>query len=90
MRSPTRRRLRVGDRGAGGVGVAATKVGTHPHDATSAGADVFVADEQSDQVSVIRDAHLVAADVDPRTGAVFVAGRGAGRLERISLRGRRR
>jgi DNA-binding beta-propeller fold protein YncE len=155
----------------GGV-VTATKVGTHPHDATSVGGDVFVADEHSDQISVLRHAHLVktlptphqpggiaavagrwvalvavsarflqvydahslkplgtvpagvgpshivargttayVADtqgdqilvaiyptvrqpnsvaVDPRTGAVFVAGRDKGRLERIAPRGSKR
>jgi DNA-binding beta-propeller fold protein YncE len=39
--------------------VTATKVGTHPHDAASVGGNVFVADEHSDQVSVLRAAHLV-------------------------------
>jgi DNA-binding beta-propeller fold protein YncE len=39
--------------------VTATKVGTHPHDATSVGGNVFVADEHSDQVSVLRKGHLV-------------------------------
>jgi DNA-binding beta-propeller fold protein YncE len=39
--------------------VTATKVGTHPHDATSVGGNVFVADEHSDQISVLRKAHLV-------------------------------
>jgi DNA-binding beta-propeller fold protein YncE len=42
----------------GGV-VTATKVGTHPHDATSVGGNVFVADEHSDQISVLRKGHLV-------------------------------
>jgi hypothetical protein len=145
----------------GGV-VTATKVGTHPHDATAVDADVFVADEHSDQVSVLRHAHLVknlptphqpggiadtqgdqilvfaigpyprlldaprdrlwvtetatdrlaeyslrgklprrvaayptvrqpnSAAVDPRSGAVFVAGRDKGRLERIAPRGGKR
>ena len=39
--------------------VSATKVGTHPHDATSVGGNVFVADEHSDQVSVLRHGHVV-------------------------------
>jgi DNA-binding beta-propeller fold protein YncE len=42
----------------GGV-VTATKVGTHPHDATSVGGNVFVADEHSDQISVLRKGHVV-------------------------------
>jgi DNA-binding beta-propeller fold protein YncE len=42
----------------GGV-VSATEVGTHPHDATSVGGDVFVADEHSDQVSVLRDGRVI-------------------------------
>lgn len=42
----------------GGV-VSATKVGTHPHDATSVGGNVFVADEHSDGVSVLRKGHVV-------------------------------
>jgi DNA-binding beta-propeller fold protein YncE len=42
----------------GGV-VSATKVGTHPHDATSVGGNVFVADEHSDQISVLRKGHVV-------------------------------
>jgi DNA-binding beta-propeller fold protein YncE len=60
----------------GGV-VTATKVGTHPHDATSVGADVFVADEHSDQVSVLRDAHLVKTLPTPHQpgGIAAVAGR---------------
>jgi hypothetical protein len=39
--------------------VTATKVGTHPHDATSVGGNVFVADEHSDQASVLRKGHVV-------------------------------
>jgi DNA-binding beta-propeller fold protein YncE len=39
--------------------VTATKVGTHPHDATAAGGNVFVADEHSDQVTVLRKGHVV-------------------------------
>jgi DNA-binding beta-propeller fold protein YncE len=39
--------------------VTATKVGTHPHDATSVGGNVFVADEHSDQISVLRKGHVV-------------------------------
>jgi DNA-binding beta-propeller fold protein YncE len=42
----------------GGV-VTATKVGTHPHDATSVGGNVFVADEHSDQISVLRKGRVV-------------------------------
>jgi DNA-binding beta-propeller fold protein YncE len=37
----------------------AAKVGTHPHDATSVGGNVFVADEHSDQVTVLRNGHVV-------------------------------
>jgi DNA-binding beta-propeller fold protein YncE len=60
----------------GGV-VTATKVGTHPHDATAVGADVFVADEHSDQVSVLRHAHLVKTLPTPHQpgGIAAVAGR---------------
>ena len=39
--------------------VSATKVGTHPHDATSIGGNVFVADEHSDGISVLRKGHVV-------------------------------
>jgi DNA-binding beta-propeller fold protein YncE len=39
--------------------VTATKVGTHPHDATSVGGNVFVADEHSDGISVLRKGHVV-------------------------------
>lgn len=39
--------------------VTATKVGTHPHDATSVGGNVFVADEHSDGVSVLRKGRVV-------------------------------
>jgi DNA-binding beta-propeller fold protein YncE len=39
--------------------VTATKVGTHPHDATSVGGNVFVADEHSDQMTVLRQGHVV-------------------------------
>jgi DNA-binding beta-propeller fold protein YncE len=39
--------------------VTATKVGTHPHDATSVGGNVFVADEHSDQVTVLREGHVI-------------------------------
>jgi DNA-binding beta-propeller fold protein YncE len=57
--------------------VTATKVGTHPHDATSVGDDVFVADEHSDQVSVLRDAHLIKTLHTPHQpgGIAAVAGR---------------
>jgi DNA-binding beta-propeller fold protein YncE len=60
----------------GGV-VTATKVGTHPHDATSVGPDVFVADEHSDQVSVLRRAHLIKTLPTPHQpgGIAAVAGR---------------
>jgi DNA-binding beta-propeller fold protein YncE len=60
-----------------GGAAAATKVGTHPHDATSVGADVFVADEHSDQVSVLRHAHLVKTLPTPHQpgGIAAVAGR---------------
>jgi DNA-binding beta-propeller fold protein YncE len=39
--------------------VTATKVGTHPHDATSVGGNVFVADEHSDGISVLRKGRVV-------------------------------
>jgi DNA-binding beta-propeller fold protein YncE len=60
----------------GGV-VTATKVGTHPHDATAVGGKVFVADEHSDQVSVLRHAHLVKTLPTPHQpgGIAAVAGR---------------
>jgi DNA-binding beta-propeller fold protein YncE len=60
----------------GGV-VTATKVGTHPHDATSVGGNVFVADEHSDQVSVLSGAHLVKTLPTPHQpgGIAAVAGR---------------
>jgi DNA-binding beta-propeller fold protein YncE len=60
-----------------GGAVSATKVGTHPHDATSVGADVFVADEHSDQVSVLRGHHLVKTLPTPHQpgGITAVAGR---------------
>jgi DNA-binding beta-propeller fold protein YncE len=57
--------------------VTATKVGTHPHDATSVGPDVFVADEHSDQVSVLRQGHLIKTLPTPHQpgGIAAVAGR---------------
>jgi DNA-binding beta-propeller fold protein YncE len=60
-----------------GGAVTATKVGTHPHDAASVGADVFVADEHSDQISVLRQAHLVKTLPTPHQpgGIAAVAGR---------------
>jgi DNA-binding beta-propeller fold protein YncE len=60
----------------GGI-LTATKVGTHPHDATAAGGDVFVADEHSDQVSVLRRAHLVKTLPTPHQpgGIAALAGR---------------
>ncbi len=60
-----------------GGAVSATKVGTHPHDATSVGPDVFVADEHSDQVSVLRGAHVVKTLPTPHQpgGITAVAGR---------------
>ena len=39
--------------------VTATEVGTHPHDATSVGGNVFVADEHSDEISVLRKGQVV-------------------------------
>jgi hypothetical protein len=55
----------------------ATKVGTHPHDATSVDDDVFVADEHSDQISVLRQAHLIKTLHTPHQpgGIAAVAGR---------------
>jgi DNA-binding beta-propeller fold protein YncE len=57
--------------------VTSTKVGTHPHDATAAGGDVFVADEHSDQVSVLRKGLLVKTLPTPHQpgGIAAVAGR---------------
>jgi DNA-binding beta-propeller fold protein YncE len=60
----------------GGV-LTATKVGTHPHDAAAVGGEVFVADEHSDQISVLRHAHLVRTLHTPHQpgGIAGVAGR---------------
>ncbi len=60
----------------GGV-MNATEVGVHPHDATAVGGSVFVADEHSDQVSVVRDGKLVKTLGTPHQpgGIVAVAGR---------------
>jgi DNA-binding beta-propeller fold protein YncE len=60
-----------------GDAVSATKVGIHPHDATSVGHDVFVADEHSDQVSVLRGHHIVKTLPTPHQpgGIASVAGR---------------
>jgi DNA-binding beta-propeller fold protein YncE len=57
--------------------VSGTKVGTHPHDATAAAGDVFVADEHSDQLSVLRRAHLIKTLHAPHQpgGIAAVAGR---------------
>jgi DNA-binding beta-propeller fold protein YncE len=59
----------------GGV-VTATKVGTHPHDATSVGGNVFVADEHSDGISVLRKGHVVKTLPTPHQpgGIAGVAG----------------
>lgn len=55
--------------------VTATKVGTHPHDATSVGGNVFVADEHSDGISVVRKGRVVATLPTPHQpgGIVGVA-----------------
>ncbi len=55
--------------------VATTTVGNHPHDAASAAGSVFVADEHSDQVSVLRggrDVATLSAPVQP--GGIAAAG----------------
>ncbi len=44
--------------GAGVVSI--TEVGKHPHDATAAAGRVFIADEHSDQVSVLRRGRVIA------------------------------
>jgi DNA-binding beta-propeller fold protein YncE len=41
--------------------VSRTAVGNHPHDATSTAKAVFVADEHSDQVSVVEDGRVIAS-----------------------------
>ena len=60
------------------AGVAyAAKVGTHPHDATAVGGNVFVADEHSDGLSVVRDGRVVKTLPTPHQpgGVTAVAGR---------------
>lgn len=54
-----------------------TAVGTHPHDAAVVLGSIFVADEHSDQVSVLRDGRLVTTLDAPQQpgGIAAVAGR---------------
>jgi len=53
-----------------------TPVGNHPHDATAAHGSVFVANEHSDQLSVLRGARNVAIlDAPVQPGGVAAAGR---------------
>jgi DNA-binding beta-propeller fold protein YncE len=56
--------------------VTRTKVGTHPHDATSVGGNVFVADEHSDGISVLRKGKVVKTLPTPHQpgGIAGVAG----------------
>jgi DNA-binding beta-propeller fold protein YncE len=57
--------------------VTRTKVGTHPHDAAATGEDVFVADEHSDQVSVVRHGRVLRTLAAPHQpgGIAAVSGR---------------
>jgi DNA-binding beta-propeller fold protein YncE len=56
--------------------VSSTAVGNHPHDATAAAGSVFVADEHSDQVSVVRGGRDVATlDAPVQPGGIATAGR---------------
>jgi hypothetical protein len=59
----------------GGV-LSSTPVGSHPHDAAAAAGTVFVADEHSNQVSVLRDGRVVATlDAPVQPGGIAAAGR---------------
>jgi hypothetical protein len=52
-----------------------TAVGNHPHDAAAAAGSVFVADEHSDQVSVLRDGRDVATlDAPEQPGGIAAVG----------------
>ncbi len=55
--------------------VGATKVGTHPHDAAAVGEDIFVADEHSDQISVVRRGRVFRTLATPhQPGGIAVVG----------------
>ncbi len=55
--------------------ISSTAVGDHPHDATAAAGSVFVADEHSDQVSVLRGGRDVASlDAPVQPGGIATAG----------------
>ena len=56
--------------------VTATKVGIHPHDATSVGGNVFVADEHSDQMTVLRKGHVVKTLHTPHQPGGIAAAKG--------------
>jgi len=56
--------------------LSSTPVGNHPHDAAAADGSVFVADEHSDQVSVLRGGRNAATlDAPVQPGGVAAAGR---------------
>ncbi|HEY1855010.1 MAG TPA: hypothetical protein VGG40_10520 [Solirubrobacterales bacterium] len=67
--------------------VAATRVGNHPHDATSVGENIFVADEHSDQVSLLRKGRLFRTLRTPhQPGGITVVSRRWVALVAVSAR----
>jgi DNA-binding beta-propeller fold protein YncE len=73
----------------GGTVVADTRVGRQPHDAAAAGSMVFVGNEYSDTVSLVRGGRQVAVEPAPRQPGGVAAARDGSAVVVVGVRGRR-
>ena len=72
-----------------GTVVADTRVGRQPHDAAAAGAVVFVGNEYSNTVSLIRGGRQIAVEPAPRQPGGVAAARNGSAVVVVGVRGRR-
>lgn len=73
----------------GGQVVADTKVGRQPHDAAAAGPVVFVGNEYSNTVSLVRDGRQIAVEPAPLQPGGVAAARDGSSVVVVGVRGRR-
>jgi hypothetical protein len=73
----------------GGAVVTDTRVGRQPHDAAAAGPVIFVGNEYSDTVSLIRGGRQVAVEPAPRQPGGVAAARDGSAVVVVGVRGRR-
>ncbi len=73
----------------GGQVVADTRVGRQPHDAAAAGPVVFVGNEYSNTVSLVRGGQQIAAEPAPRQPGGVAAARDGSTVVVVGVRGRR-